>query len=264
MGGSIGKSKNSGGNSWSNNVWKPQGDALQNLYDQAGNFLGESMGNDWSSQINDLYDSISGASSNQAAGGAFGDADEIRNQLMSMMGQPSQTGQMYESIVGGKGNTYVDPLVDQMREDASKNLSTLQSSNALDAAAMGQSGSSRHAMENAMLGKEVNSQLSSDINAARANAYDTDLGMKLGIAQKADSNLQAEQDRLYNMLNGINNSQSNAIDQSSNMLNLLMGSQSAGWNPLYNFANIIGSPIMTGSGSGSSKGKGFGTGGGLW
>jgi len=263
MGGSVGKSSNKGGNTWSNNVWGPQGEALGQLYDKAFEFFDQTPGGAVEG-TDKIFNTATGAWEDQAAGGAYGDSADIRDRLFNMMGGRSNVGSMYESIVGGPGNTYIDPLVESMRSDASQNLATLQSGNALDAAALGQSGSSRQAMENAMLGSEVNRALSGDINQARAGAYDRDLAMKMGIAQQADASKQAEQDRLFDMLTGANQAQTGAISNMGNMMGGALGSQNAWFNPLMNLANIIGGPIMTGSGSSSSKGKGFGTGGGLW
>lgn len=262
MGGSVGKSKNKGGNTWSNNVWGPQGEALGQLYDKSFEYFDKAP--EATQQTDKIFNTATGAWEDQASGGSYGDSAEIRDKLLGMMGGRTNVGSMYESIVGGPGNTYIDPMVDAMRSDASRNLDALQSSNALDAAALGQSGSSRQAMENAMLGKEVNQDLSRQIADARAGAYDRDLSMKMGIAQQADTSRQAEQDRLFDMLTGANQSQQGAIGSMGNMMQGALGSQNAWFNPLNNLANLIGGPIMTGSGNSSSKGKGFGTGGGLW
>lgn len=264
MGGSIGKSKNKGGSSWTNNVWGPQGQALQDLYGRAADYLGQGDTGAWADRMGDVYDTISGATKAQAEGGAMGDSAGIRDRLFGMMEQPSQMGQMYQSIVGGQGNEYIDPLIERMRGDVGRNVSTLQNQNALDAAAMGQSGSSRQAMQNAMIASEANRNLMDKEAEMRAGGYDKDLAMKMGIAQQADQSRQAEQDRLYNMLAGINQSQQGATDASGNLMNMIMGGQNMGWNPLFNLANIIGAPTLVGRGSASSKGKGFGTGGGLW
>lgn len=262
MGASGGKSSNDSSNQWSNDVWGPQGNALQQLYQLA--FGAYQNSPDATQNTDKIFNTATGAWEDQAGGGAFGDDAYIRDKMFGMMGGPSNMGQMYESIVGGPGNTYVDPLIDQMRSDASQNLQTLQNQNSLDAAAMGQSGSSRQAMENAMLGQQVNQDLATNEAALRQSAYDKDLALKMGIAGMADQNVQAEQDRLFNMLTGINQSQQGAIGSMGNMMGGAMGSQSAYWNPLFNLANIIGGPIMTGSGSGSSSGKSAGIGGGLW
>ena len=166
------------------------------------------------------------------------------------MGQRSNVGTMYESIVGGSGNTYVDPLIQQMQQDYAQNLATLQNANSLDATAAGQSGSSRQAMQNAMLGAQANKDLMTQEAQLRQSNYDNDLAMKMGIAQQADSNRQAEQDRPLSMIQGSQDSMNNATNMGSLLQSLAMGgvdnwlkAQQASWNPLNNLANIIGNPI---------------------
>lgn len=284
MGGSLGKSKNQGSsqNQYSNNVFGPQGEALGNLYNMAlqhygnaPNFQGQiaDQATQASNQAGGVFDPTNQAYKQQLQGGAYGDSADVRQKLMDSMGQRSNMGSMYESIVGGQGNEYIDPLIDRMRSDSAQNVSALQGGNALDAAAMGQSGSSRHAMENAMVTNQANRDLMSKEAELRAGGYDKDLAMKMNIARQADTGHQAEQDRLMQMLQGSNQSQSSAIGQGGLMQALSMGgmaplmqAQQAGWNPLNNLANILGPAIMEGkgSGSGSSKGKGFGSSGGLW
>lgn len=275
MGGSAGKSKGSSGNSFSTNVWGPQGDALQNLYQMAfGNY---NKGNDMMGQITDQAGNISnavngiiGSNEKLQTGGAYGDTSEIRQKLLDSMGGRSNMGTMYESIVGGNGNTYVDPLINRLRSDSAQNVATLQGGNAMDAAAMGQSGSSRQAMQDAMFSNQANKDLLNKEAELRHGAYDTDLGLKMGIAQQADSNRGAEQDRLLAMLQGGQSSmeKGSGTDLLSTLLNSGMNpwlqAQQAGWNPMNNLSNIIGNAIMTGSGSGSSKSKGFGTSGGVF
>lgn len=267
MGGSLGKSKNSSSskNSFENNVWGPQGDALRRLYDMAFQEFDRGS-NQYIENANNVFDTASGNYQNLIDGGSWGDSGKIQDKLFSYMGQPSQMGQMYNSIVGGEGNEYIDPLVDRMRESSAQNVATLQGQNALDAASMGQSGSSRQAMENAMITSQANRDLMNKEAELRAGAYDKDLAMKMGIAQQADTNRQAEQDRLYDMLAGSQASKESAMANSPIMGALAMGGQQAQWNPLNYLVNAIGGPIMESSGSatGGSKGKGFGAGGGLW
>lgn len=275
MGGSAGKSKGSSGNSFSTNVWGPQGDALQNLYQLAFDQYGK--GNDYMSQItgqaSNIGNAVNGildANKGLQSGGAYGDTAEIRQKLLGSMGGRSNVGSMYESIVGGSGNTYVDPLIERLRADSAQNVSTLQGSNAMDAAAMGQSGSSRQAMQDAMFSNQANKDLLNKEAELRHGAYDTDLGLKMGIAQQADSNRGAEQDRMLAMLQGGQSSMEKGTgsDLLSTLLNSGMNpwlqAQQAGWNPMNNLSNTIGNAIMTGSGSGSSKSKGFGTSGGIF
>lgn len=276
MGGSSSKSQGSSNQSFQNNIWGPQGNALQQLYNMA---LGSNP-NAGQSQVQGSADNINNAMNNIISnnqnlndkGSAFGNSNELRDKLLGMMGGPSQTGQMYDSIVGGKGNEYIDPVVNQMRDSMKQNVSTLQNNNALDAAMMGQSGGSRQAMENAMIVSQANKDFMSQEAQLRAGAYDKDLSMKLGIANLADSNKQAEQDRLFNMLSG-NNQQNNATSSNNNNLlqtilsggmNPYLQAQQGNWTGLQNIASIIGGPIMQSSGSGGSKTKGSGASGGLF
>ena len=275
MGGSAGKSKGSSNNSFSTNVWGPQGDALQNLYQLAFDQYGK--GNDYMSQItgqaSNIDNAVNGildANKGLQSGGAYGDTAEIRQMLLDSMGGRSNTGIMYESIVGGSGNTYVDPLVESLRADSAQNVATLQGGNAMDAAAMGQSGSSRQAMQDAMFASQANQDLLNKEAELRYDTYDKDLAMKMGIAQQADRNHQAEQDRLLAMLQGGQGSmeKGSSTDLLSTLLNSGMNpwlqAQQAVWNPMNNLSNIIGNAIITGSGSGNSKSKGGGISGGLF
>lgn len=279
MGGSAGKSKSNSSNNYSQNIPKEQLSALNQLWQSA---LGQLGGNNFMDQISgsagqasgdlsNILGNMSGITDQLKQGGAFGNSEDIRNKLYGMMGQDSQTGQMYNSIVGGKGNTYVDPLIDQLRADSSQNLQTMRNQNALDATSMGQSGSSRQAMEDAMMGAQANKDLSTQEASLRQNAYDKDLALKMGIAQNADSNRQSEQDRLFNMLSGNQSS----LESAGGMGNLLsqiasgqmapwMQAQQSGWNPFMNLANIIGNPVVLGQGSGKGSSKGFGASGGMF
>lgn len=279
MGGSIGGSKSGSSSSSSQNVWSGQSNALQQLYQNALNNLGN---NDYINQIGDsaqnsqdllnsLFVSQSGLQDQLSSGGAYGDSQQYIDKLLNSMGQRSNVGTMYESIVGGSGNTYVDPLIEQMRKDSAQNLSTLQNANSMDATMAGQSGSSRQAMQNAMMGSQINKDLATQEAALRQSSYDTDLGLKMGIAQQADSNRQAEQDRLLSMIQGSQDSMNNATNMGSLLQSIATGgmdnwlkAQQASWNPLNNLANIIGNPTILGQSSGSSKSKGAGASASLW
>ena len=279
MGGSIGKSKSKAGNQFSNNVWGTQGDALGSLYQTILGQLGQgsyqpqigSAADNVQNQANDIVNSQTSAIRDLSSGGVYGDTSDVRQKLLDSMGGRSNMGSMYESIVGGSGNTYVDPLIDQMRKSSAQNVQTLQGGNALDAAAMGQSGSSRQAMQDAMFANQANKDLLSQEALMRTDAYDKDLAMKMSIAQQADTNRGAEQDRLLSMLQGAQSSKEN-VSSNNDLLQTLLSSglspwlqaQQGQWNPINNAANAIGSPTIIGSGAGNSKSKGFGTSGGLW
>ena len=279
MGGSIGGSKSGSSSSSSQNVMSQQIPYLQQLWGMATDNVGK---NDYINQIgnsaqnsqdllNSLFVSQSDLQNQLASGGAYGDSQQYIDMLLNSMGQRSNMGTMYESIVGGSGNTYVDPLIQQMQQDSAQNLATLQNANAMDATMAGQSGSSRQAMQNAMLGAQINDQLATNEAQLRQQNYDNDLAMKMSIAQQADYNHQAEQDRLLSMIQGSQDSMNNATNMGSLLQSLATGgmdnwlkAQQASWNPLNNLANIIGNPIILGKSSGSSKSKGFGTSGSIW
>ena len=279
MGGTIGGSKSGSSSSSSQNVMSQQIPYLQQLWGMATNNVGQ---NDYINQIgnsaqnsqdllNSLFVSQSGLQNQLASGGAYGDSQQYIDKLLNSMGQRSNVGTMYESIVGGSGNTYVDPLIQQMQQDSAQNLATLQNANSMDATMAGQSGSSRQAMQNAMLGAQANKDLMTQEAQLRQSNYDNDLAMKMGIAQQADYNHQAEQDRLLKMIKGSQDSMNNATNMGSLLQSLATGgmdnwlkAQQGSWNPLNNLANIIGNPIILGKSSGSSKSKGFGTSGSIW
>lgn len=279
MGGSIGGSKSGSSSSSSQNVMSQQIPFLQQLWGMGIDNVGK---NDYINQIgnsaqnsqdllNSLFVSQSGLQNQLASGGAYGDSQQYIDALLNSMGQRSNVGTMYESIVGGSGNTYVDPLIQQMQQDSAQNLATLQNANSLDATAAGQSGSSRQAMQNAMLGAQANKDLMTQEAQLRQSNYDNDLAMKMSIAQQADYNHQAEQDRLLKMIQGSQDSMNNATNMGSLLQSIATGgidnwlkAQQASWNPLNNLANIIGNPIILGKSSGSSKSKGFGTSGSIW
>lgn len=279
MGGSIGKSKSKSGNQFSNNVWGTQGNALGSLYQTILGQLGQgsyqpqigSAAYNVQNQVNDIVNSQISANRDLTSGGVYGDTSDVRQKLLGSIGGRSNMGSMYESIVGGSGNTYVDPLIDQMRKSSAQNVQTLQGGNALDAVAMGQSGSSRQAMQDAMFANQANKDLLSQEALMRTDAYDKDLAMKMGIAQQADVNRGAEQDRLLSMLQGAQSSKESASNNNGLLQTLLssglspwLQAQQGQWNPINNAATAIGSPTIIGSGSGNSKGKGFGTSGSIW
>lgn len=279
MGGSLGGSKSRGSSSSSQNVMSQQIPFLQQLWESAIGNLGK---NDYQSQIgdyaqksNDMLNGLFGSQSNLqnqlSSGGAYGDSQQYINQLLDSMGKRSNVGSMYESIVGGSGNSYVDPLIQQMQKDSAQNLSTLQNANSMDATMAGQSGSSRQAMQNAMMGSQANKDLMTQEAQLRQSNYDNDLAMKMGIAKQADSNNQSEQDRLLSMIQGSQDSMNNATSMGNLLQNLATGgmdswlqSQQASWNPLNNIASILGNPTILSNGSSKSSSKGLGGSGSIW
>jgi hypothetical protein len=277
MGGSVGGSKSDSKASTSQDVWGPQGDALKKLYDQAGGLF-EGMDfsklNDMAANLDPYNQNImtgaQGGFNDMMGGGSYGDTSQIRDKLMSSLDSTSggsQMGKMYNSIVGGQGNTYIDPMVDAMKRSGMENLDAMHARTGMDASAMGQGGSSRHAMQNAMQTRDMNKDMLDRETMMRGGAYDTDLAMKMDIARQADSGIQGTQDRYMRMLSGADQNKQTGMNFGSLLQNLGMGSmapwmqaQNAPWQAMGNYANTIGAPTVLGSGSqsGSSKGANAG------
>ena len=279
-GGGSSKSESNSDASTSQDVWGPQGDALQNLYGNAEGLWNQQQGmqgqlgdqaNQATGNMQGVFDSQMGGMNSQLGGGSFGNTDDVRSQLLDSMGQRSNTGQMYENIVGGAGNTYIDPMVAAMRQSGNQQIDKMQAGTGLDAAAYGQGGSNRHAMQNAMTNTQGAQDMNQQESQMRAGGYDTDMNWKMGIAQQADSNRQQEQDRMMSMLGGANQAQQYGMGAGQNMQNMGMGMmapnmqwQNQGNTNMGSYANTIGGPqvLQQGQQTGASKSSAAGGGGG--
>lgn len=255
-------------------VWDPQASGLAAMYDAAGNLITDqaaytdqaaSMVPGVTDQMGDVYNLGMGGMETLASGGSVQDPNQIMNMLMSMMnGGPTNTSMMYESIVGGPGNTYIDPMVDAMKTSMMQNRDTMQAQNALGANSMGQGGSSRHAMENAMTNKQINQDMNAAEMAMRGGAYDTDLAMKLNIAGLADSNKQADMDRMMDMLGMYDTNVATGVDAGSEVQDLGMGqfdpmmmAQMMPWLNMDFMASVMGDPtVLTDQTAKSKSGSG--------
>jgi len=275
MGGSVGGNKSDSDAGFKQGVWGPQGESLGGLYDQARQLFGsQNFGQlrDTAGELDpynrQLREQGLESQKQMMGGGAYGDPAQIRSQLMAQMGQQaggSNMGKMYESIVGGQGNTYIDPMVDAMRRSGGEALATQQAGAGVDAASMGQGGSSRHAMQNAMLGRSAEQDMMDREMAMRGGAYDKDLSMKMGIARQADAGAQQTQRNLMDMLGGSQRSMEAGMGAGQGLQNLGLGAMApwmqanqAPWDAMSQYANVLGRPTVLGSGqqSGSSKGAG--------
>jgi hypothetical protein len=160
-------------------------------------------------------------------GGSFGDTsgmrDSLYGSLQESMNNPSQTGRMYEDIVGGSGNTYIDPMVQAMKGGMMENRDRMQSGTGLDAAQMGQGGSSRHAMQNAMTDRGISTDMARMEDTMRGNAYDTDLNWKMDIAKQADLGRGQAQDRAMGVLGGGDSNRQYGMGYQPTQQNLGMG-----------------------------------------
>ena len=197
----------------------------------------------------------------------------LQRSLAESMAGPTSMGQMYESIIGGSGNTYIDPMVEAMRSDVARNLErgTIPgiTQGAVDA---GQSGSSRQGIAEGLARSEAQRDMMDQATRMRGGAYDKDLAMKMQIAQQADLGRGQAQQRAIDLMTAQNQAQTGAIGAGAGLQNLGMGSMAPGiqagmfpWQMMGQYVNAIGRPTVVGSGSQSGsgsggKGKGFGIG----
>jgi hypothetical protein len=195
----------------------------------------------------------------QAAGGIRN--PQLEQQLMQNMQAPSEMGKMYANIVGGPGNTYTDPLINSLRNDmqytADRRIGT---QNDLRAATLGQSGSARHGVQNALTNRYANQDFQNKANQIRQQGYDKDLNWKMGIASMADTNRLKAAEQAQGYLNQQNKNQQNAFGYGSVLQNLGMGmfapqmmAQQQPWNFLSQYASILGDPTVLDKASSSAS-----------
>jgi hypothetical protein len=219
--GNSSSSSGSSFNSSSQDVWGGQQDALENVYDSAGNQYGQAI-----DSINGMQpqvqDQVSGAF-NQAQGG-YG------NQL---------GGGFASGLQGQVGpNAYTDALAGDMMSDAAKlkqqNLGGLDAR----AAAAGMSGSSGYRNQVSQMADNVDEQTMQGLNQLRFNAQNQGVQNQMNLAAMMDRNQQAGVGNLGAMQQG-----------AMNQFNPAM----AGLNATGAYGQIIGGPTVLGSSMGSSQ-----------
>jgi len=265
MSGSLGKSESdSSSDNFSNfnqNVWGPQGNALQNMYGQLGGLFNQSN--------TGMQNQIPGAVQQQQ--GVFGDANNAWQQQlqggayqgMDLQGQYNQALQgggneqfIDQSIMGGQGNNYVDAMKQQMQGDASSNLGRSLAMNDARAAGYGQSGSSRHGLTESRLYQDSNDALTDAQTSLGFSSFDRDLDRKLGIAQRADQFDMGKLQTSAGMLGSSNQAMQGGINAGQGMQNLGMGQFApymAPWQMSGQYSNQMGSPTVLGSGGGGGS-----------
>jgi hypothetical protein len=277
MGAEIGtsKSKSKSGSEFNQNIWSPQGDALQDMYSSASGLFAnnnkyanqfEDMANQLSPYMQNIMGTADKGFQNQMGGGSIQGTDNIQKQLMDSIRQTteggSQTGKMYNSIVGGEGNSYIDPMIDAMRTGSQENLDRNIGQGELSATSAGQGGSSRHAMSDAMLTRGALQDMNQNEANMRGSAYDTDLNMKLDIANQADKGIQSSQQRLMDMLSQSDSNQKDAMGFGGVMQNLGIGSMAPmmqasqqPWDAFNQYAGALGGPTVLSSGNSNASSK---------
>ena len=255
------------------NVFDQQVPGLQDLWYNAGKlFKNQSMVapedyGTWATQFGQqAANQANPAYQQQLAGGISNPAME--KAMLDNLNKRSNVGTMYESIVGGPGNTYIDPMIERMRQSAQQDLQRgeLRAQDA-SMADLGVSGSDRHGVAQGVA-QSLNDQKFGDWEAsARAGAYDTDLDRKMDIAQQADTNRLRTVDQMQNYLNSQNNAQRAGLNFGQAMQGMGTGAMDGmlrayqlPWQNLSNYANIMGSPTVLSSGSQKSSAKNDGGG----
>ena len=207
-------------NSSNQSVWGGQQDALENVYDSAGNQYGQAI-----DTINGLQpqvqDQVSG-SFNQAQGG-YG------NQL---------GGGFAQGLQGQVGpNAYTDALAGDMISDAAQikqqNLGGLDAR----AAAAGMSGSSGYRNQVNNMVSDVDESTMQGLNQLRFNSQNQGIQNQMNLAGMMDRNQQAGMGNMQNMQQG-----------AMNQFNPAM----AGLNATGAYGQIIGGPTVLGSSMGLS------------
>lgn len=274
---SSNSSKNSSKSSFSQNVWSGQEAPLKQLYSDAASLYGQfdpsqySNNADYNTQFNlGLSDAAMPAWQNQLAGGynsgaAAAAEPALMKSLQNSLSGPSNTGRMYESIVGGSGNTYIDPMVDAMKRGTVDSLNRQLPGIDSNAIAAGQMGSSRHGIAEGLARSDANKYMTDTESTMRGQAYDADLNWKMDIAKMADSNIGAAQDRSIGLLNSRDQAAQGALKQGQEMsrygsgaLDAQMQQAQLPWDIMANYANTIGDPTVLSSGQSMSKGSGSG------
>lgn len=255
------------------NVWAPQGNALSSMYGNfnnlwnqqaAGGFGGIQDDAGWAQGYNQgAARDAQGGYQSLLGGGSYGDPEQIRRRLFNSMDSQSggsNVGRMYQDIIGGPGNEYIDPMVDAMRAGYQENLNRNLGMGELDAAAMGQGGSSRHAMADAMLTRGALQDMNAAETNMRGGAYDTDLNWRMDIARLADQGIDRQQDRLLSMLRGRDENINQGLSQGVNVQNLGMGTlaptmqaQMMPWQLGQMYAGNMGDPTILNTSSGRSR-----------
>lgn len=279
MGGSLGKSESESESQsgFNQDVWGPQGDALQSLYGDLGNLFNQTN-TDMQAQIpgsvdymNQIRDQSNPYWQDQMQGGAYADMglqDQLMSSLNQSMNQPSAMTEINAMIMGGEGNNYADAMRDQFTQDATNAQNNMLMNLDARAAASGMSGGSRHGTATAQGMEDINRNLQSNLAQTGFGTFDKDLDRKLAIAGQADQANLARQNMLSGMIGQQNAAQQSGLNYGTQMQDLNMGSFAPymmPWQTAGAYSGAIGSPTVLGSGdmTGSSDAKGFSASGGI-
>lgn len=275
MSGSMGKSESEQDNEsqFNQNVWGPQGGALQNLYGQMSGLFDQSN-NQVQGQIpgaigqqQQVYNQAMPAWQQQMQGGAFAGMPLQANYQDALQGGGNEQF-INESIMGGAGNNYAQAMKDKMSGDAFDRLGRQFAQSDLRASNAGQSGSSRHGLLQADMARQSMDRLADQQTDVGFETFDKDLNRKMGIAQRADQFDMGRLQSAGNMLGQQQGAMQGGLGAGKGMQQLGMGQfapSQVPWQNVSQYASAIGRPTVlgSGSGSGSADSKGFGLSGGV-
>jgi len=260
-----GKSSSSNNSSFDQNVWAPQGNALEGMYGQGSNLF------DWSNQgmqsnapgAVDWMDQIKQQSLNpwndQMQGGAYKDMglqDSLMGSLTQSANQPSAMSEINAMTMGGEGNNYADAMKDTYMRDAGRANDMMLANTDRRAVGTGLPGSSRHGMVQGMGSEAITDKLQDNMARTGFETFDKDLQRKLEIAGQADQNTMGRQQMMQQMLASQQGAMGSGLNYGGNMQNLGMGSMApymAPWQAAGQYGSLMGDPTVLGSGSSSGK-----------
>lgn len=266
LGASNASNQHTANSNFGQNVWN--GPAMQQLYGAAQNLFGTTNANTGKAipgvvnyQQQAANQALKG-NQGQINGGVYGNLG-IGNQLMSSLNKsennPSATQSIYSSIMGGNGNSYLEPLKASLEQNQANAQALNSGTNAAQAAASGMSGGSRQGVQDALMKTLGNQALTAQEAQMGYNTFNQDLQNKLGIAQQADSNTLARQQLMSGMLG----QQQQTVNQGINNTGQIQGwgaapinTYQSPWAGMQQYANTIGGPTVLNSGTSSNKGSG--------
>lgn len=265
------------------NVWSPQGAALKDMYGNLGGLFNMNMGmlpafNQMAMgtvmpYMQGLMNPAMGGFTGQMGGGhqgAFAGAmsPQLQQSLMQSLNGPqgqTNTQRMYSDIVGGQGNEYIQPVVNDMYDTMWEQLDRGGfKDQAQRAAQTGNMGNYNRQMNNTLLANEAMKNTQRAENQLRQGAYDTDLNWKMQIANQADTNTLKDrmnaQNNLMGMYGGADKNVQAGLGGLGNMqqfgmgmMNPYMAMMQMPWMGANNWANILGDPTILGESKAKSS-----------
>lgn len=186
-------------------------------------------------------------------GGSYSNIDpnSLLGKIEAFQNTPSQSTGLYESIMGGKGNNYVDAMKDTLLKDAQRRRDLSTASLDAGLAKGGMSGGSRHGVAQSLIDRDINDDLSKNMTKVGYESFDKDLQNKLGIARLADEQMTTRQGMFTDTANMAMQGKDANINRAANMtpqMTQTAMSQFAPammpWKNLQNYSAAIGNPTV--------------------